>query len=95
MTRGAGSAAEGTLDESSAGADLSALLRHEVIDARDDPEPLEAEIAAFVEAVRGGRPPKPGPEEGLRAVVLAEQVVKEMAAAAGRWPVPEMTARRP
>jgi predicted dehydrogenase len=70
-------------------------LRHEVIDAGSDPEPLAAEIEAFVEAVRSGRQPKPGPEEGLRAVVLAERVAEEMAAAARRWPERELAARRP
>jgi predicted dehydrogenase len=65
-----------------AAAALLAALEHTVIDARDDPEPLVAELAAFVEAVRDGRPPAPGADEGLRAVELAERVAAEMASAA-------------
>jgi len=78
------------LEEPPAGADPGGRLRHELIDAREEPEPLAAEIEAFVEAVRGGRTPEPGAEEGLRAVDLAERVTKEMAVAAQRWSAPEL-----
>lgn len=64
--------------------DAVAALAHEVIDARDGPEPLALEISAFVEAVRSGRPPEPGAEDGLRAVALAERVAAEMAASSTR-----------
>jgi len=60
---------------------LLASLDHQVIDAKDEPEPLAAEIAAFVAAVRSGRDPSPSAEEGLRAVRLAEEVVASMARA--------------
>lgn len=61
---------------------LLASLDHQVIDARDDPEPLAAEIAAFVAAVASGRAPEPSAEDGLRAVALAEAVAVSMAEAA-------------
>jgi predicted dehydrogenase len=58
--------------------DPQSLLVHEVIDARNDPEPLAMEIEAFVAAVQSGRAPAPGAEEGLRAVAIAERVVAAM-----------------
>ncbi len=61
---------------------LLASLDHQVIDAKGDPEPLAAEIAAFVEAVASGRPPVPSGDDGLRAVELAAAVAESMAEAA-------------
>ena len=53
-----------------------------MIDARDEPEPLAAEIAAFIAAVASGCPPAPSGDDGLRAVELAAAVAESMAAAA-------------
>jgi predicted dehydrogenase len=61
---------------------LLASLDHQVIDAREEPEPLAAEIAAFVAAVQSGRELVPAAEEGLKAVTLAEEVAASMARAA-------------
>jgi predicted dehydrogenase len=61
---------------------LAQLLRgleHSEIDASGDPEPLAAEIAAFVEHVREGSAPQPGGEDGRKAVALAEAVASAMA----------------
>jgi predicted dehydrogenase len=63
---------------------ILAGLEHQTIDATGDPEPLAAEIAAFVAAVRAGEAPAPGGEDGLRAVALAEDVAQEMKAAMAR-----------
>jgi hypothetical protein len=60
--------------------DLLAGLEHQTLDASTDPEPLAAEIAAFIDAVRAGAAPEPGAEDGLRAVKLAETVRQAIAA---------------
>ncbi len=65
---------------------LLASLDHRVIDARDEPEPLAAEIGAFVAAVLSGSSPEPSGEEGLRAVRLAAEVAETMAAAMASTP---------
>ncbi len=72
--------------------DPQRLLAHEMIDATADAEPLQAEIEAFVAAVRNGRTPAPGAEEGLRAVALAERVAAEMADRADERPGAEAPA---
>jgi predicted dehydrogenase len=59
-------------------------LEHSEIDASDDPEPLAAEIAAFVTHVREGSAPGPGGEDGRKAVALAEEVASAMAATMAR-----------
>jgi predicted dehydrogenase len=63
---------------------ILAGLEHETVDATGDPEPLAAELGAFVDAVRSGRAPEPGGEAGLKAVGLAEDIVREMHAAMAR-----------
>jgi predicted dehydrogenase len=63
---------------------ILAGLEHETVDATGDPEPLAAELEAFVDAVRSGRAPEPGGEAGLKAVGLAEDIVQEMSAAMAR-----------
>ena len=35
-------------------------------------EAYRAELAAFVDAVRDGRPPSPGPRDAVRALAIAE-----------------------
>lgn len=41
-------------------------------------EPLKEEIVAAVEAVRSGRPPRVGGDEGLRALRLAERILADL-----------------
>ncbi len=80
VTRHAGAAPIESDAGPAALAALLASLEHRSIDAKDEPEPLLAEIAAFVAAVREGREPSPSAAEGLRAVELATQVAESMAA---------------
>jgi predicted dehydrogenase len=63
---------------------ILAALEHETVDATGDPEPLAAEIAAFIAALRRGEAPLPRGEDGLKAVALAEEVKREMNAAMAR-----------
>ena len=63
---------------------LLAGLEHSEIDAGADPEPLAAEITAFVTHVREGTAPDPGGDAGRQAVALAEAVAKEMAVTMAR-----------
>jgi predicted dehydrogenase len=44
----------------------------------DDEEPLQAELASFVQAVRSGSPPEVSAEEGMRALEAAEAVLREV-----------------
>jgi len=43
-------------------------------------EPLRHELQDFVDAVRFGRPPLVGGEDGRRAVALAAEITERMAA---------------
>jgi predicted dehydrogenase len=80
----------GLLEAKVGPAELNALLaglKHQTIDAGEEPEPLAAELGAFVEAVRTGRVPGPGAEEGLEAVKLAENVTRKIAASMAATPI--------
>jgi predicted dehydrogenase len=50
------------------------------LDVRDS-EPLRSELEDFVAAVRDGRPPRVGGEDGRRAVELAQRITARMAEA--------------
>ncbi|MGD8396998.1 MAG: Gfo/Idh/MocA family oxidoreductase, partial [Candidatus Eiseniibacteriota bacterium] len=66
---------------------VMAAIEHERFGPVETPEPLGAELEAFVEAVATGRPPVPDGAAGLEAVRLAERVTTSMAAAAARMGV--------
>jgi predicted dehydrogenase len=66
---------------------ILAAIEHQAVGPVEEPEPLAAELAAFVEAVASGRPPRPDGEAGLAAVALAERVKASMAEAAQRMGV--------
>jgi predicted dehydrogenase len=68
-------------------ATLLAAIEHQRFAAEDRPEPLAAELGAFVTAVTRGESPAPDGADGLAAVALAEQVKASMAAAAARMGV--------
>jgi predicted dehydrogenase len=57
-----------------AGIDYSTLVNVEPLQV-DDVEPLRAELASFIEALRSGRPPEVSAEDGVAAVELAEKIV--------------------
>lgn len=67
-------------DQIAHGADLSELDYHDLVAIEelvvDDEEPLRAELANFLDAVRGEQLPEVDAEAGLAAVDLAEQVVR-------------------
>jgi len=44
----------------------------------DDEEPLQAELASFVRAVRTGSPPEVSADEALRALEAAEAVLEQI-----------------
>ena len=72
-------AAGGSADLSGlAGVDFGDLLQTEMLPI-DDAEPLKEEIRAFLAAARGGRAKVTG-AEGLRALVLAERILADIAA---------------
>jgi predicted dehydrogenase len=57
-----------------AGLDFGKLVKVEPLPV-DDVEPLRAELEAFLESVRTGKPPAVTAEDGVAAVRLAEQIV--------------------
>jgi len=57
--------------------DFGKLVKVEPLQV-DDVEPLQAELEAFVEAVRGRRPVQVPAEDGMAAVRLADQIVREI-----------------
>jgi len=54
------------------------LVTVEAVPVASSPDALRAQLAAFLEAVRSGRPPLVTVDDGLRAVQLAEQILADV-----------------
>jgi predicted dehydrogenase len=63
----------------------SGILEIEELDLGGERRPLQAEVDAFLHAVRDGAPPEVTGEDGLRALALAERIATAIRAQEGLW----------
>ena len=54
------------------------LIAVEAVKVETKPDALRAQLASFLEAVRGERPPAVTMEEGVRAVEVAEEIIRQV-----------------